>query len=109
MRLMRALLFLLAFSLVVQNTCPYGFAGKTAFAAPYTHGCPFKKAHHGPPKDKASVDENMGKVFCASFVLSIPDVQALSLRLQANASFFPMPFDNYKNPFKEPLIRPPAA
>ena len=109
MQLMRMLLFLIAFSLVVQNTCPYGFAAKTGFAAPYTHDCPLKKGHRGPSKDKASVDENMGKVFCASFVLSIPDVQTFNHRLQANASFFPIAFDNYKNPFKEPLIRPPAA
>lgn len=52
------LLLLLSLALVLQNTCPYGFAAKTAFVAPHTHDCPLKKDHQAPSKEGDSVDGN---------------------------------------------------
>ena len=106
---MRLLLFLLAFSLVLQNTCPYGFAAKTAFAAPHTHDCPLKKDHHSPSKEGDSVDGNSGKVLFPAFVFSVPDVQTVILCSQVDVDYTPLSSDNYKDPFKEPSAKPPAA
>ena len=109
MKLMRLFLFLLAFSLVLQNTCPYGFAAKTAFAAPQAHDCPFKKSHHAPQKDRDSVDDNPVKPLYPAFVFSIPDTQVAALCYQMKPEYAALSSDNYKDPFKEPLIKPPVA
>jgi len=34
--------FLMVFSIGLQNTCPSGLAGRTAFVAHYIHHCPLK-------------------------------------------------------------------
>ena len=109
MKLIRLLLFLLVISLVLQNTCPYGFASKSAFAAPHMHDCPLKKSHHNPAKDLDSVDDNPGKLLYPSFVFSIPDTHAVISRFQANTEYMALSFDNYKDHFTEPSIKPPVA
>ncbi len=109
MKLMRLLLFLLVFSLVLQNTCPHGFAGKTAFAAPHTHDCPSKKSHHAPVKDRDSVDDTTVKLLHPAFVFSLPEVQKIMLYSQQNTAFTLLSSDSYKDPFKKPSIKPPVV
>lgn len=46
--MLRVLVALIACAIVVQNTCPYGYAGKTAVAAPHVHDCPLKARHKMP-------------------------------------------------------------
>lgn len=107
--MIKFLLLLLSLALVLQNTCPYGFAAKTAFVAPQTHDCPLKKDHHALSKEGDSVDGNSGKILFSAFVFSIPDVQTVILCSQVNVDYTPLSPDNYKNPFKEPSVKPPAA
>jgi len=109
MKLMRLILFLLVISLVLQNTCPYGYAAKTAFAASHTHDCPMKKSHHSPAKDRDSVDDNPGKALYPSFVFSVPDKQAVIFRFQTNTEYTALSSVNYKDHFREPSTKPPAA
>lgn len=109
MKLVQILLFLLVISLVLQNTCPYGFASKTAFAAPQTHDCPFKKNHQNPVNEPNSDDDNPGKLLYPSFVFSVPDNQPVISRFQTNTEYIALSSENYKDPFKEPTIRPPVA
>ena len=99
------LLFLLSLSLILQNTCPYGFAGKTAFAARQTHACPF---HHQPIQGKSAVDDNSNKIhpaFVIAFFFDKPMIQHFALN-SAYVIFFS---DKYINPFKDPLTKPPVA
>lgn len=106
---MRALFFLLAFSLVLQNTCPHGFAAKTVFAAPQTHDCPFKKSHNTPGKDHDSVDDNSGRPLYPAFVLSVPDVRPIIFRIKKDSDYMPLSSAGYKDPFKEPSLKPPVV
>jgi hypothetical protein len=46
--MLRGIVTLIVFAIVLQNTCPYGYAGKTAVAAPHVHHCPLKD--HQPQK-----------------------------------------------------------
>jgi hypothetical protein len=103
---MRMLLLLLSFSLILQNTCPYGFAAKTAFVAPHTHACPF---HHYPPKGQRAVDDNSSKVIYPAFVMTVPLVQPSIQPIPISTSYILFPSDKYINPFKEPLIKPPVT
>ncbi len=103
---MRMLLLLLSFSLILQNTCPYGFAAKTAFAAPLTHQCPF---HHYPHKGQGAVDDNSIKVIYPAFVMVAPFVQPSVQPFHVCTDYFLYSSDRYTNPFKEPLIKPPVT
>jgi hypothetical protein len=40
--MVRYLIALIVMTIVIQNTCPYGYAAKTAIAAPIEHHCPLK-------------------------------------------------------------------
>jgi hypothetical protein len=99
------LLFLLSVSLVLQNTCPYGFAAKTAFAASHTHACPL---HHSPPGGTSAVDDNSNKVHPA-FVIAFPFVKPAIQRFALSSAYVIFSFDKYINPFKDPLTKPPVA
>lgn len=103
------LLFLLVIALVLQNTCPYSFASRTAFIAPHTHDCPLQKSPHNPAKDRDSVDDNPGKLLYPSFVFSVPDAQAIIYRSQINSEYTALSSDSYKDPLKEPSIKPPVS
>jgi hypothetical protein len=46
---LRFLIVLIAFSLTIQNTCPYGWAAKTVFLSPHSSYCP-----HCPLKEQSS-------------------------------------------------------
>jgi hypothetical protein len=102
-------IILISFAILVQNTCPYGFAAKTGFAAPKAHDCPFKKCHTAPSKEGSSPDENSGKALFPAFVLSMPEVQAAIHCFAVNREHFLFSSNNYKDPFKKPIIKPPAV
>lgn len=106
MKLMRMLLILLSFSLILQNTCPYGFAAKTAFAAPRTNQCPF---HHHSTNGQGTVDNNANKVIFPAFVMVVPSVQPCIQRFPVSGDYSFSSSYRYTDPFKEPLIKPPAT
>jgi hypothetical protein len=106
MKLMRILFFLLALSLILQNTCPYGFAAKTAFAAQHSQRCPF---HHHQTNGQGTVDDNSGKAVYPAFVMVTPFVQPSVVHFPLSADYLLFSSGRYVNPFKEPLIKPPVA
>ena len=103
------ILFFLIFALLIQNTCPQGFAGKSAVssASACSH-CPHKQEHQPAP--------NSGKLSIAShstshlpiFVLDIPNTQPL-FRLAAIATPQPVLPDTYKNAAPDELLHPPRV
>jgi len=103
---MRILLFLLAFSLILQNTCPYGFAAKTAFAAPHSHQCSF---HRHQTKEQRTVDDNSNKVMYPAFVMITPFIQPSIEGVPVSTYYLRFSFCGYTNPFKDPRIKPPIA
>ncbi len=54
MKVSSLLIFLIGFSLAIQNTCPFGLAARTGFASPLTHCCCAKKA----AEDSGNADKN---------------------------------------------------
>jgi len=112
MKLIRVVLFLLAFSLVLQNTCPYGFAAKTAFATcgstQHSSHCPM----HEQKQSKQDGQNDVKKEFSQAkqiFVLSIsqPDnsFQILSPAIKAVSQIS----NDFKDVFSEPPLRPPLT
>jgi len=105
-KLIRLLLFLISFSLILQNTCPCGFAAKTAFASPQMHACP---SHHSPCKGQRAVDSDANKIIYPAFVMSVPFAQPAIERFTMSTVYVLFSSDVYTNPFKKSLIKPPVT
>jgi hypothetical protein len=103
------LISVLFLSLILQNTCPYGFEAKTAFVAIQAPVCPHSGSHHIPDKDQDSADNNPDRPFHRAFVLSIPDNQTIVLCSQMETEYTILSSENYKDFLKEPSIKPPLA
>jgi len=107
MRFARLLLFFLAISLVIQNTCPYGLAAKTGFMAKEIHHCPLKK--HSPAK--ADADDSAKKVTFQSgqtFVFTVGNANTTAPLSSKKIAFFFSEINLYKNISTEPPIKPPS-
>jgi hypothetical protein len=109
MKLKLVLLSLLFLSLVLQNTCPYGFEAKTAFAAVQAPDCPHSKSRHSPEKDRDSADDNLRRPLHPAFVLSVPVNQTIVICSQMEAEYTILSSGNYKDFLKAPATKPPLA
>ena len=103
--LMRLLLFLVALSLVLQNTCPYGFAEETAFARPLLHRC---LLHYHQAMEQETVDDHSSTGVHQGFVMAASYMRPSGRYFPLSTDGWPVVSDRYTSPFKEPLIRPPA-
>ncbi len=103
----RSIIFLLAFALLIQNTCPHGFAGKTSVASMCKH-CPLKQ-------DKSLASDGQKKIVSASsqvhfplFVFAIPKtIHTFQLNFVKSARLILA--DRYKDALPDELLRPPQA
>jgi len=103
------LLSLLICALLVQNTCPQGFAGKSTVASTCSH-CPNKQAHTPKPTMEGTAFSSISQApaHLPLYVLDIPNTQPL-FRLVAIASQQPVIPNTYKNTAPDELLQPPRA
>ena len=103
---MRVLILVLTTAIGIQNTCPHGWAAKTAFVTCRGTHCPMKE--HNPPKteDQTDTKKDISQVK-QTFVLNIvmPE-NILQLPILTNG---PIVVDllDLKEIFADPLFRPP--
>jgi hypothetical protein len=107
MRKLKLIITLLAFALIIQNTCPLGAAGKSTVAAACDH-CPLK--HHfivsiDGQKDLVS---DPSSVLYPMYVFSVPKT-VNTFRLSPIHSAQPLLADNYQDALPDELLRPPRA
>jgi hypothetical protein len=100
-------LFLLIFALLVQNTCPQGFAGKSTVAASCSH-CPHKQAHKPAMEGNTISSISQAPAHLPMYVLASPNTQP-TFRLVAIASLQPILPNTYKNTAPDELLHPPRA
>jgi hypothetical protein len=98
---------LLVFALLIQNTCPYGMAGKSTVAASCSH-CPQKQILKAPSSiGQLSILSGHSSPF-PLFVLAMPHVHpSFRLTLISTPQLF-IP-NTYKNALPDGLLRPPSA
>jgi len=102
----RLLLLFLAFSLLIQNTCPYGFAAKTGFIAKENHHCHCKKY----PSSKPEADDSAKKVISQTgqiFVFIVGDSINPAPLSFPEISCSLQEMNLYKNISSEPAVKPP--
>ena len=104
----RILIFLIATAIVMQNTCPYGWAAKTVFMSSHASlcpHCPMKEAY--PPDTRNHVKKNLSNInhcFLIHVAEPINTFQILSLIDRAPA----IKSDQFNDVHLEPLLRPPV-
>jgi len=102
------LLLLLVFSLIIQNTCPYGMAAKTGFVSKEIHHCPMKK--HSQTKNDA--DNALQKTILQAgqiFVFTVGSAINMRQISYSETSGLFLDTSAYKNIFSEPPIKPPCS
>jgi hypothetical protein len=107
----RFLIFLVALAIVIQNTCPYGWAAKTAFLSSPASSC----CHCPMQKDrrpaKAGVRDDIKKDVSGSnalFVMQVSEPAATCQVLCSSDDIAPIKSSLAKTAYQEPPLRPPA-
>ena len=105
---MRFLITLIAFTIIVQNTCPQGWAAKTAFVTCNGSHCPMRD--HKPAKTTDHADtkkaiSNVKQTFVLNIVRPHNTVQILAQTTQA----IPADSHDLKEIFSDPIFRPPIS
>ncbi len=100
--------FVLALSLLVQNTCPHGYAGKTSVVRTCSH-CPHK-LDHAAPANTVKIVPTVKKQSSPLplFVLAVQEKTAAldPAPLETAPAFLA---DRYRNAEPYELLRPPHA
>jgi hypothetical protein len=101
-----AITMLLIFALLIQNTCPRGYAGKSTVVASCSH-CPYKQISTTPAKSGLNILSNHS-AHMPLFVLAMPDPLPVSSLIAAAAPHRGIP-NVYEDTLPKELLRPPQA
>ncbi len=102
-----SLIFILAFALLIQNTCPHGFAGKSSVAATCKH-CPMKQHQNMTPDAQQKISSAQSQNHFPLFVFSVPKT-IHTFQLSPVKTVRPVLADRYKDALPDELLRPPQA
>jgi hypothetical protein len=104
----RFLIALIALAIAVQNTCPYGYAGKTAVAAPHVHNCPLKDHQPSMPDGQNKVDKDF-RDLNHPFVLVFAPVDGILKTFAPVREIGNIKSPKHKEIFMNPPHRPPKT
>jgi hypothetical protein len=103
---LRPVILLLAFALLIQNTCPQGFAGKTSLASTCAH-CPLKQLFSAP-SGMSSLSGAFSSVHFPLFVFSLPKTDH-TFKLDLIKTERPILPNGYEDALPHEILRPPQA
>jgi hypothetical protein len=105
---MRTVIALFVLALLVQNTCPAGWAAKSGLVSSHVHDCPFKQhrpVKHGSDGKVARDFSNAGQYFqLGGWQSGSPDGT-----LSASEGISPVKEDKYEEAVQDPSFRPPRT
>lgn len=104
---LRSIIFLLAFALLIQNTCPHGFAGKTAVARACAN-CPMKHNLMASQDGQDKIVSDSSSTHFPLFVFAVPKT-VHTFQLEPTTSSRPVLADSYQDALPDELLRPPRA
>lgn len=106
--MLRVLIVLIAFAIAVQNTCPYGYAGKTSVAAPHVHNCPLKDHQPATPDGQKRVDKDFRDLNHPFVLVSAPADGAFETFAAVRETDI-IKSPEHKDIFLNPPHRPPKS
>ncbi len=102
-----SIIFILAFALLIQNTCPHGFAGKTSVASTCKH-CPMKEHQSLTSDGQKKISSTQSQVHFPLFVFSVPKtIHTFQLNPIETARL--VLIDRYTDVLPDELLRPPQV
>ncbi len=107
MRKLKLVIALLAFALLIQNTCPFGAAGKSTVAAACGH-CSMKHNFLVSTDGQKELVSDPSPVHYPLYVFSVPKTVP-TFQLSSIQSPQPLLADNYQDALPDELLRPPRA
>jgi hypothetical protein len=103
----RSIIFILAFALLLQNTCPFGAAGKSTVALSCMN-CPMHHSHIVIPGGQKNLVADFSSIHFPLYVFAVPKT-IHTFQLDPLKSMRFVLADNYKDISPEELLRPPRA
>jgi hypothetical protein len=100
-----SIIFILAFALVIQNTCPFGAAGKTTLASACTH-CPSNHSMVSSPDVQNKLVSDSSSIHFPLYIFAVPkNIHTFYLALinSSQSSLAEM----YVDALPDGLLRPP--
>lgn len=104
---LRSIIFILAFALLIQNTCPFGAAGKSAVTASCKN-CPLKHSFVVSLDGQKVLVSDSSSIHFPLYVFAVPKT-VHTLQLAPVMSARPVLADQYKDALPDELLRPPQA
>jgi hypothetical protein len=103
----RSIIVLLAFALLVQNTCPFGAAGKTTVTSSCSN-CPSKHGIIAVPDAQNNLVSDSSSIHFPLFIFAVPKT-IHTFQLDPIKSERLIFADNYTDALPDGLLRPPRA
>ena len=104
---LQPLLVIIAFALLIQNTCPFGEAGKTTIASACDH-CPSKHSVIAVPQVQNNLVTDSSSIHFPLFIFAIPN-RIHTFQFYFIKSERPILSDNYKDVLSDRLLQPPRS
>lgn|GEM_PF-974840 len=104
----RILIASLIAAIGIQNTCPHGWEGKSAFISSYIfHSCPLKEHKHSEPTGGEHSGKELSHVHPA-FVFHVGKPVAMAQNPTSICFDIPFVSDSILEVFSDPLLKPPT-
>jgi hypothetical protein len=107
MRKLSPVIVLLVVALFIQNTCPFGAAGKSTVAASCEH-CPLKHSSLISLDGQKNIVADASSVHFPVYVFAVPKT-IHTFEFEPIKSARPVLEDGYPDAFPDELLRPPRA
>ncbi len=106
-RALKPIIFLLAFALLIQNTCPFGAAGKSSLF-PTCANCPMKHNFAAQPDGQHKLTSDDSSVHFPLYVFDVSET-GTTFQLDSVSSARPPLAKSYEDALPGELLRPPQA
>ena len=101
------IMFILAFALLIQNTCPFGAAGKSAVAS-CCENCPLQHSFVVSLDGQKHLVSDSSSIHFPLYVFAVPKA-VHTFRLDPIKSGRQVFADQYQDALPDELLRPPQA
>ena len=102
-----SIIFLLAFALLIQNTCPMGAAGKSSIA-PTCPQCPLMHNISASSDHEQKLLSDLSSIHYPMFVFSVPKTIPVFQLASVKTARTILP-NGYQDALPDELLRPPQA
>jgi len=102
------IIFLLSFALLIQNTCPFGAAGKSAVASSSCRDCPLKHRIVVSQDGQNKLLSAVADAHFPHYIFDVPET-ITSFQISPITSEGPVLANDYKDALPDELLRPPRT